>query len=321
MGASHDRLSSANLEAALAAHPFVTQVEYRLRLGSTNDLAKERAIAGAPEGLLVIAEEQTTGRGRRGRRWWSAPGTALLTSLLFRPVKTQASQADGSHRSGSTKHERHERRETEADPPSLDRPQELGMLCALAAADAVAEVTHIPVELKWPNDLMVRGCKLAGLLAESVFKGAQIEAVIVGLGINVNTDFAPAPDFDAPATSLRLELGYTVDRLPLLISYLDGVARRYACLNEESPYEEWVSRLATLGQHVTVRLGGPLAPNANARAAGSPATLSGLAEGVDAEGALLLRASDGTVHRLLAADVRLGSSAPPQVSSKAAEDG
>jgi BirA family biotin operon repressor/biotin-[acetyl-CoA-carboxylase] ligase len=168
---------------------------------------------------------------------------------------------------------------------------------------------------------MVRGRKLAGLLAESIFRDSQLEAVIVGLGMNVNTDLAAAPDFDAPATSLRLELGYAVDRLLLLISYLDGVARRYGRLKEGSPYEEWVARLSTLGQHVTVCLWGQLTPNADAGATGSPATWSGLAEGVDADGALLLRTSDGRLHRLLAADVRLQTPAPPQVSPKAAEDG
>jgi BirA family biotin operon repressor/biotin-[acetyl-CoA-carboxylase] ligase len=261
MSPSPDALTPAGLRAALAQHPFVTQVVYRPRLGSTNDLAKEHANAGAAEGLLVIADEQTAGRGRMKRRWWAPAGTALLTSLLFRP------------------------------PLPPDQARQPTMLCALAAADAITALTTLSVDLKWPNDLLVRGRKLAGLLTETAIKGERLDFVVVGLGMNVNADLSDAPPFITPATSLRQELGQPVDRLALLLAYLDGVARRYARLAKESPCDEWASRLVTLGQPVTARLG--------------DRTLSGLAQGVDASGALLLRTADGTVHRLFAADVSL----------------
>jgi BirA family biotin operon repressor/biotin-[acetyl-CoA-carboxylase] ligase len=245
----------------LAQHPFVAEIAYHPRLDSTNTLAKRRASEGAPEGLLVIADEQTAGRGRLGRTWWAPAGSALLTSLLFRPVL----------------------------PP--DQAQQLTMLCALAAADAVRDTTALAVDLKWPNDLLIQGCKLAGILTESVFKADHLDFVVVGLGLNVNTDFVQAPPLIAPATSLRLELGHPVDRLALLSAYLDGVARRYGQLKRTSPYHEWASRLVTLGQPVIAHL--------------VDQTLSGLAAGVDTDGALLLRTADGAVHRLLAADVSL----------------
>jgi BirA family biotin operon repressor/biotin-[acetyl-CoA-carboxylase] ligase len=257
-----DRLDAVSLHTALIQHPFVNELAYHPRLGSTNDLAKERARQGASEGLLVIADEQSSGRGRRGRNWWAPAGSALLTSLLFRPPL----------------------------PPT--QTQQLTMLCALAAADAVAETTSLGVGLKWPNDLVIGGRKLAGLLTESAFQGDQLDFAVVGLGLNFNTDLADAPQFLAPATSLRIELGQPLDRLELLLAYLNGVARRYARLKTgTSPHKEWASRLSTLGQSVTAHLGDQ--------------TLSGLAQGVDADGALLLRAADGTVHRLLAADVSL----------------
>lgn len=262
MTATRDKLDAINLRAALARHPFVTKVVHFPRLSSTNDLVKEHARAGALEGLLVITDEQSSGRGRRGRSWWAPAGSALLTSLLFRPSLPTA------------------------------QAQQLTMLCALAAADAIAETSNLFVDLKWPNDLTVAGRKLAGLLTESAFQGDHLEFVVVGLGLNVNTDFSDAPPFITPATSLQLELGQPVDRLELLVAYLDGVAQRYARLKEgSSPHKEWVSRLAILGQPVTAHL--------------DNRTLSGLAQGVDADGALLLRTADGTVHRLHAADVSL----------------
>ena len=281
-----DQLTSTSLRAALAGHPFVTAIIYRPCLGSTNDLAKEKAGAGVPEGLLVIADEQTAGRGRLGRRWWAPAGSALLTSLLFRPATPSWHGQAGAG--------------------SLQLAPQLVMLCALAAADAVTDLTGLDVDLKWPNDLLVRGRKLAGLLAESVFTGDRLDAVVVGLGLNVATDLGDAPPFMASATSLQLELGHPVDRLPLLVAYVSGVARRYAQLERgTSPYTEWASRLVTLGQHVTAHLGDPALPGKDGSLDATPRSLSGVAQGVDVDGALLLRAPDGTVHRLLAADITL----------------
>lgn len=288
MSDSQDQLNAARLRAILVQHSFVSEIIYQPRLGSTNDLAKAQATAGALEGLLVITEEQTCGRGRMARRWWAPAGSALLTSLLFRP-------AASPHESGQARHRRD-------NAGHWQVVQQLVMLCALAAADAITELTSLIVDLKWPNDLMVGGRKLAGLLAESTFKGDQLEAVVVGMGVNVNTDFTNAPPFIAPATSLRLELGQPVDRFSLLMAFLDGIARRYAQFKEgHSPYDEWASRLATLGQQVTARLG-----KQTAAEPGEPFQyLSGVAQGVDVDGALLLCTADGIVHRLLAADVSL----------------
>jgi BirA family biotin operon repressor/biotin-[acetyl-CoA-carboxylase] ligase len=260
-----DSLTESQLRAALAHHPFVSAVAYFSRIGSTNDWAKAQATTGAAEGLLVVADEQTAGRGRLGRQWWSPAGAALLTTLLFRPVNC---------------------------PPH--HVQQLAMLCALAAADAVTAQTGLSVDLKWPNDLTIGERKLAGLLAEAAFCADRLDFVVVGMGMNVNTDFAAAPSFIAPAASLRQELGRGVDRLALLIAYLDRVARRYWRFRAgDSPLDEWTARLATLNRPVTARL------------VGEKSALTGRAEGVDPDGALLLRTADGAVHRLLAADVSL----------------
>lgn len=285
-------LTSANLEAALVSHPFVTQVIFRTRVGSTNDLAKTLADQGAPEGLLVIADEQSAGRGRMGRNWWSPPGHALLTSLLFRPASPYGIlDRDQRPNAGPT--------------PFHIAVQQLAMLCALAAADAVHCLTGLSVELKWPNDLLVHNRKLAGLLAESIYRGNHLEAVIIGVGINVNTDFAQAPPFITPATSLRRELNSPVCRSSLLVRYLSEVGRRYAALKYGTgPYAEWADRLATLGQRVTARAAHKAADK-NAGNDATPRYTTGIAERVDIDGALLLRTDDGALHRLLAADVSI----------------
>jgi BirA family transcriptional regulator, biotin operon repressor / biotin---[acetyl-CoA-carboxylase] ligase len=264
-----DRLTLEGLQAALSGHPFVREVAYYSRVGSSNDVAKACAGAGAHEGLLVVADEQTAGRGRMQRDWWAPSGAALLTSVLFRP------------------------------PLLAEQAQQLAMLCALAAADAVTECTGLSVALKWPNDLLLRERKLAGVLAETAFKGDCLDFVVVGVGINVNMDFVDAPEFITPATSLRLALGHPVARLGLLLVYLDGVAQRYAQLKAgHSPYKEWSARLVTLGRMV--------------RARRMDGVLEGVAEGVAPDGALLLRTADGVCRRLLAADISLRGGHPVQ---------
>ncbi len=269
-GSSLSDLSQRRIDSALADNAFVTQVVYRERIGSTNDLAKAWAARGAPEGLLVVADEQTAGRGRLGRGWWAPPGGALLTSLLFRPSL----------------------------PAS--RAQQLTMLCALAGAEAVEAGTGLKANLKWPNDLVLpeRGSggadwpKLAGVLTETGFIGDRLSFAVVGMGLNVNMDLSQGPELLIPATSLMSELGRPADRLSLLRAYLERVAGRYAQLKQgHSPHQEWAERLVTLGRRVSLRVG--------------ERRLEGYAEGVGEDGALLLRTPDGALHRFHAADVSL----------------
>jgi BirA family biotin operon repressor/biotin-[acetyl-CoA-carboxylase] ligase len=188
------------------------------------------------------------------------------------------------------------------------------MLCGLAAADAVTASTGLPVALKWPNDLLIHNCKMAGLLGEALFQGDDLEAVVVGLGINVNVDVHSAPSFIAPATSLHQELGHPVDRLSLLVAYLDRVAERYERFKQGTrPFEEWSDRLVTIGQNVTARFSGQSRGETDPVSAEESAeqSLSGLAHGVDEDGALLLRTPDGIVHRLMAADISLSRRPTP----------
>ena len=258
-------LSEGRIRATLGTGVFGRNLVILPRVGSTNDVAKDLATQGAPEGTVVLADEQTAGRGRMGRRWLSPPGTCLLCSILFRP---------------------------ELPPTQI---QQLTMLCSLAAADAVRQVAGLPVALKWPNDLIVgirAWRKLAGVLTETGVVGEQMQFVVVGIGINVNVPPESLPALSPDATSILAETGQPVDRVALLVALLAGVERRYEALQAgESPHQEWAARLATLGQAV--------------KAITSEEALTGVAESVDEGGALLLRTPDGMLRRLLAGDVTL----------------
>jgi BirA family transcriptional regulator, biotin operon repressor / biotin---[acetyl-CoA-carboxylase] ligase len=161
------------------------RVEWFATLDSTNRRALDAARDGAADGLVVVAEAQTAGRGRLGRGWEAPPGSSLLVSVLLRPVGD---------------------------------PGRVVMAAGVALAAAVGEVTGVVAGLKWPNDLVVGDRKLAGVLAE-----AEGEALVVGAGCNVNWDSFPA-ELAATATACNLEAGGPVDRDALLDAFLDRFA-------------------------------------------------------------------------------------------------
>jgi len=253
------------IREALTTERFGRELVYLPRVGSTNDVAKDLAAKGGPEGAVVLADEQTAGRGRMGRRWMAPPGSCILCSIVFRPRLP------------------------------LARVQQLTMLCSLAAADAVEGIAGLQVWLKWPNDLIVEPeawRKLAGVLTETGVVKEQVSFAVVGIGINVNVPAEALPGLAPDATSILAETGRWTDRVALLAALLTGAEWRYqALLAGESPHQEWTARLATLDRPVKViTLGG---------------VLSGVAESVDESGALLLRTADGELHRFLAGDVTL----------------
>jgi BirA family biotin operon repressor/biotin-[acetyl-CoA-carboxylase] ligase len=191
-------------------------------IDSTNRYALDEARAGAPGGLVAVAEHQRAGRGRLGRTWVAAPGSSLLVSVMLRPALA---------------------------------PDALGVVtmaagCALAAA--VHDVAGFEPGLKWPNDLVVDDRKLAGLLAEADVVNGDVRAVVIGAGCNVTADAFP-PELAITATSCEEESGGVVDRDQLLASFLDELAARIDDL--ASVPDEYRKRSVTLGRRVRVELG------------------------------------------------------------------
>jgi len=294
-----DLLSAQTIRQALTTRVLGHPTLFFEQVGSTNDVVHERAAAGAAEGLLVVADEQTAGRGRLDRSWWAPPGSSLLISLLLRPPipPNWAGQLTMCLGLGA-----------------VEGIEEATALRPSTGAERCTEPAEVPVEargegrrpepfdsaqgtlvegrrlaLKWPNDLLLGGRKLGGMLSELRMSGDKLEYAVLGLGLNVNQTELPS-DLASVATSLRMTLGRPVDRLSLLVAILKRCEVWYErLLSGTSPHEAWAARLDTLGRHVTITT-----------AAG---ILRGLAIAVTPEGALLVRDQAERVHTIWSGDV------------------
>lgn len=178
--------------------PFGTPIFYVPDTGSTNDAASRLALAGAAEGTTVVAESQTSGRGRQGRIWASPAGAGLYVSTIVRPGP--------------------------GDRDARAIPSALTLMAGVALAEGIREATGLCPDIKWPNDLMVGRRKLAGILAEASATGTALEYVVLGFGINLREAAYP-PEVAARATSLESELGRAVDRGAVLARSLVHLAR------------------------------------------------------------------------------------------------
>lgn len=254
-------IDPADLESRLRTRLLGRPLRYYASVPSTQDLARAEAEAGAAEGLAVVAGEQTAGRGRGGRSWWSPPAGGLYLSLLFRPNL------------------------------SPERVSWLTMGVALGAAEGIEAACGLRVDLKWPNDLEWQGRKLAGILAEAAFQDGRMAYAVVGLGLNVNTDFGEQPLLRPIAVSLAEILGRPVDVADLLLAILERIEAHYLALRRgDSPTAAWAARLVTLGRPVAAHL-----PDGR--------QLSGLATRVLEDGALCIRLGNGTEEVVRAVDV------------------
>lgn len=231
--------------------------------GSTNDELKRRARDGAPEGLVLSADEQTNGHGRRGRDWVAPPGSSLLLSILLRP--TWLTPGDGFF---------------------------LTILGAVASAEAIEQATGLAIGLKWPNDLELGGLKIGGVLVETEVRGNQLRWSVLGIGINTNWDPTNVAELATTATSLSRATGQEIAQAQLLKALVQRLDHYYLRLRGGSGdelFEAWRGRLTTLGQMVRIE--------------GAGTTLEGIAEDVTAQGALLVRDQVGTLHELTAGEI------------------
>jgi BirA family transcriptional regulator, biotin operon repressor / biotin---[acetyl-CoA-carboxylase] ligase len=246
--------------------PKISTVEHYSSIGSTNNRARELAALNTPEIALVAADEQLAGRGRQGRLWYTPPGTALAFSLLTRP-------AIAPHHA-----------------------MRLTMLAGLAAVEGIEWATGLRLDLKWPNDVVFRSesrwWKVGGILTECAFQGDAIAYAVTGIGLNVNVDFSQQLELRETATSLMHLAGREIDRWAVLKAVVAAWIDRYADLADAHQLRDaWAARLINLRQNIRVNLNGQI--------------MEGYAEGVDADGALLLRMKDQRVQRLLSGDVTL----------------
>jgi BirA family biotin operon repressor/biotin-[acetyl-CoA-carboxylase] ligase len=224
---------------------------------STQTVLARLASEGAPEGTVVTARHQTGGRGRRGHAWWDAPGQSLLVSILLRPAMP------------------------------MTRVPQLSPVAGLAAAEALEGVAGVAARIRWPNDVLVGGRKVCGVVAEAVARaGGGVAHVVLGVGINVDQSEFPEELRDQ-ATSLRLATGVAPDQGRLLAALLDALDRRYRQWltgGFASLREEWRRRTSTLGERVR-----------------APGGEEGVAVDVAEDGALLVDAGGGGVVRVVAA--------------------
>jgi BirA family biotin operon repressor/biotin-[acetyl-CoA-carboxylase] ligase len=269
-----DDLDLDSLTRDLATDIVGRPILWHVSVGSTNDLAKQSARSGAVEGLVILADEQIAGRGRQGRSWAAPPGSSLLLSLLLRPHWLNPTDTFA-----------------------------ITMMAGVALCEAVEKTAPLVATLKWPNDLMLPASagappsthKAAGILSEFDLEGGLLSWVVVGMGVNV--DWSPSGvvdghDLALVATSLSAAAGRPVSRVALLRALLERLDARYHDLRQgrrEELFAAWRGRLATLGQQVVVRM-----PRGE---------LSGVAEGVELSGALLLRDEQGALHTVLAGDI------------------
>jgi BirA family transcriptional regulator, biotin operon repressor / biotin---[acetyl-CoA-carboxylase] ligase len=257
-----DHFTSDSLQTALGNRQFRVYET----IGSTQDIAREWALAESslPGGSVVIAEQQTAGRGRQGRPWYAPAGSSIMFSVVLRP---------------------------HVIPEQLPRMMMVG---GVAVAEGVAPLLPGRVALKWPNDVLVEGRKLSGILAETTWMGNRLDAVILGIGLNVRVDFT-GTEMASYATSLEKETGERVNRHKLLAHLLDRIDYWTLRAQEVTLLETYRGWLRTLGKRVMIY------PKIDGAGDEYPAT----AEDVDDNGALIVRLDSGEQRRVLAADVGL----------------
>ena len=230
---------------------------------STNSKAKELAGRGTPEGTIVIAERQTVGRGRRGRSWFSPDNSGLYLSLVLRPEVVPA------------------------EAPKMT------LMTAVAVCDVLVPHLSSPPRVKWPNDILAGGRKIAGILTEISTEPDAIDYVVVGLGLNVNVPARQFPkEIRGRATSILIETGKVHSRAAILRSFLEHFERIYALFREgrfSLILDRWKAYADTAGQYVRVDQIGRV--------------LSGEIQNIDEDGSLLLKDEKGYLHRIISGDI------------------
>lgn len=254
-------MNQNELKKALSKLPL-GDVRYFESIGSTNNEALAWATGGARDLSLVIADEQTAGRGRLDRKWFTPKGTALAISLILRP--------------------------TDGEKSHLSR---IVGLAALAVADSL-RTRGLVSQIKWPNDVLLNGRKVAGILVESVWSGDEVDGLVIGIGMNVLKEAVPSAELlFFPATSLEESLGPLVEREKVLHDILAGLIALRSHLGSDSFIASWEKALAFRGEQVQAEQDGSL--------------ITGKLIGLESDGSLRLVDEAGKSITVRFGDVRL----------------
>ncbi|TCP31615.1 BirA family biotin operon repressor/biotin-[acetyl-CoA-carboxylase] ligase [Scopulibacillus darangshiensis] len=266
MTAPSHHLSEANILSSLKTKKLGHNLKFHETLPSTQKEAHHLAEDGAADGTLVVADEQSTGRGRLGREWHSPMGTGIWMSLIIRP------------------------------DIALHQTPQLTLLTSVAVVKAIHDITGVECGIKWPNDILYNGKKIVGILTELQAEASHVKAIIIGIGMNVNADAADFPDeLKKRAASIKSLTGREHDRPAIIQAILKHFELLYNTYLEEG-FEIikllWESYALSLGKEIYART-----------VKGD--TIKGLAKGIDDEGVLLLETRDGTVHHIYSADIEI----------------
>ncbi|MFS0863375.1 biotin--[acetyl-CoA-carboxylase] ligase [Fredinandcohnia sp. 179-A 10B2 NHS] len=260
-----DKISSNEIQLGLETKFMGRNIHFEETVTSTQKIAHRLAYEGAKEGTIVVAEEQNSGRGRLDRVWFSPKHTGIWMSIVLRP----------------------------SIPPS--KAPQLTLLAAVGVVQAIQEVTGMEPDIKWPNDILLKGKKVVGILTELQAETDRINSVIIGIGINVNQQ---SNDFPQPlkeiATSLAIEKGVKIDRARLIQCIL---------LKIENLYNEYLKSGFTVVKLLWESYATSIGKNIVARTL--QGSIEGQAIGITDEGVLMIEDSSGTIHHIYSADIEL----------------
>ncbi len=235
------------------------KIYYRASLNSTMKLARSVARKGADEGTIIIAGRQTAGTGRLGRIWLS-PVNNIAMSIILRPPLNMLSQ--------------------------------IIMISSVAVVRSIRKICNLDSTIKWPNDIIIKGKKVCGILIDNGVKASEIQYTVIGIGMNINLDPLKFPEIAAVATSLSNEIGREVQVNEICCNLLLEMEKLYKnALGGKSAYNEWKSNMEILGREIQIRSGIDI--------------IKGIAEDVTEKGNILLRQKDGTITELYVGDVSI----------------
>ena len=262
---SPDSIQAAKINQYLTTNRFGHTIHYQETCPSTQPIAHQLAHAGAPDGSVVVCEEQTAGKGRLARVWASTQGKGIWMSVIIRP-----------------------------DIPPTKAPQ-FTLVAAVAVTRAIEDVANVRAEIKWPNDLLINGKKCTGILTELQADIDRVQAIILGIGVNVNQQLSDFPEeIQSIATSIQMVTGHPIDRAKLVARILYHL-EIYTDLYVQHGFEPlkllWESYSGTLGKRI--------------KAIMVHQEIEGTALGITNEGILQIKSDDGQIHGIYSADIEI----------------